>query len=81
VIREAFADRRYAESGELKPRSLPDAVITDPADIGEQLSNIASLDFDTLCFHGDNPAAADMLAALPEAVAAMAWEIGPYPVP
>ncbi|MDP9325891.1 MAG: LamB/YcsF family protein [Candidatus Dormibacteraeota bacterium] len=81
VIREAFADRRYTADGTLVPRSEPGAVISDPSELKDQLSNIAGLEFDTLCFHSDNPAAADLLAALPGVIEELGWEIGPYPIP
>jgi UPF0271 protein len=80
VIREAFADRRYAADGTLVPRSEPDAVITDAAELKGQLSNLSGLEFDTLCVHSDNPAAAELLAALPAVIEELGWEIGPYPV-
>ena len=81
VIREAFADRRYGPDGALLPRSEPGALITDPADLKAQLSSIAGLEFDTLCVHSDNPAAAELVAALPGLLDELGWELAPYPLP
>ena len=67
-IREAFADRRYLQSGQLMPRHLPDAVITDPDSAALQAVSIATHQAvtvdsnhdirvigDSICVHGDNP--------------------------
>jgi UPF0271 protein len=81
VIREAFADRGYSTDGTLVPRAEPGALITDPAELKGQLSNIAGLEFDTLCVHSDNPSAAELLAALPGVIGDLGWEVGPYPIP
>jgi UPF0271 protein len=67
---EAFADRSYNDDGTLRPRGLPDAVITDPEAAARQAVSIARdgevrsasgasvrLAADTVCLHGDNPSA------------------------
>ena len=67
---EAFADRRYNADGTLQSRRLPGAVITDAAAAASQAVRIARdglvdvpgggvlrLCAQTLCLHGDNPAA------------------------
>jgi UPF0271 protein len=72
VAREAYADRRYLESGLLAPRSQPDAVIHNPADVARNALEIAqtgsvatvagqrlSVDVHTICIHGDTPGAAE----------------------
>ena len=73
-IREAFADRRYLESGHLMERSQPEAVIIDPTIAASQAVSIALYNKvainsnqktevigDSICFHGDNPNAAEIL--------------------
>jgi len=66
---EAFADRVYEPDGTLQNRKIPGSVIHDPDRAAEQAIAIASgsviahdgtevpLDAETLCLHGDNPAA------------------------
>ena len=67
---EAFADRAYQEDGSLRPRTMPEAVITDPRAAAVQAVALARdgevrsangasvrLAADTLCVHGDNPSA------------------------
>jgi UPF0271 protein len=72
-LAEAFADRRYRADGTLVPRSEPDAVLTDPEDVAQQVrsfvtdgeviardgSRLAVL-FQTLCVHGDTPGAVSL---------------------
>ncbi len=73
---EAFADRRYTAAGTLTPRSQAGAVLhgaevmaqvkqllitgTVTTDCGQALA----LQADTLCVHGDNPAAINQLTAI-----------------
>ena len=67
VILEAFADRRYAESGKLVPRRQSDSVIVDTHDAAAQAHDIViknairttsntyiPIDAHTLCIHGDH---------------------------
>jgi UPF0271 protein len=62
---EAFADRAYEPDGSLRPRHLAAAVIQDPAEAAEHaLELVNRLAPRTLCVHGDNPAAAAILAAV-----------------
>lgn len=77
VLEEAFADRVYLPTGQLKPRSAADAVITAPGELVIQASNIVKhqrvavapgqyipMKADTLCVHGDNPQAPELLKVL-----------------
>lgn len=79
-IAEAFADRIYESTGDLRSRLLPNAVITDPVTACAQVMDIINYDqvtaFDgtkiglranTICIHGDNPAAIEILSALDRA--------------
>jgi UPF0271 protein len=78
---EAFADRRYEPDGTLQSRKVPGSLITDPAAAAEQAVRIARdgavvaadgsevrLRADTLCLHGDNPAAVANAAAVRQAL-------------
>jgi UPF0271 protein len=77
VLEEAFADRRYLQSGQLAPRSLPGAVIEDPGEVvvqaqriaaGEELATMGGgvlrLRADTLCLHGESSRAAELARLL-----------------
>jgi 5-oxoprolinase (ATP-hydrolysing) subunit A len=73
-FREAFADRAYDIDGKLLSRLQPDALITDPELAFNQVYNIIyrekvavsggtwlKLKADTICVHGDNPNALEIL--------------------
>jgi UPF0271 protein len=76
LLFEAFADRRYKSDGALTPRSQPGSVLdhhsaleqvqqllrsgTVQSDTGESVSIAA----DTLCVHGDNPAAVALVLSI-----------------
>jgi UPF0271 protein len=63
VASEGFPDRAYLPDGQLMPRNLPGAVITEPGAVAENALRLAreGIDVDgrrvpveTLCLHGDN---------------------------
>ncbi|MDA9558325.1 5-oxoprolinase subunit PxpA, partial [Vibrio sp.] len=69
LIMEAFSDRAYLDNGELTPRSLDGAVLSQKEDILNQVLSISKnkevtsltgslipLQADTICVHGDNEA-------------------------
>ncbi len=59
-IAEGFPDRRYRDDGSLVPRSEPDAILHDPAEMAEQVSRLLARGrMATLCIHGDDPRAVD----------------------
>lgn len=77
VAREGYADRAYNRDSTLRSRREPGAVITDPARAAAQALQIAReqtvttpegetipLTADTLCLHGDNPAAVENAKAV-----------------
>jgi UPF0271 protein len=77
VAREAFADRAYNADGSLVSRTLPGAVLESPQDAATQAVRIAlngvimahsgepvALRADTLCIHGDTPAALAIVQAV-----------------
>ncbi|RMG27930.1 MAG: LamB/YcsF family protein [Bacteroidetes bacterium] len=76
-IAEAFADRTYTPQGRLLPRSQPHAVIYEPEQAVKQVLDIAlrqhvlsagglmvPVHAQSICIHGDNPAAVPILQAL-----------------
>jgi len=73
VAREIYADRAYDDTGNLVSRKLPGAVLHDPEEAaarvqamvreGAIISNSGKripVSIDTVCVHGDNPAAVAM---------------------
>ncbi|GJM27732.1 MAG: UPF0271 protein [Cyclobacteriaceae bacterium] len=76
-VPEAFADRKYESDGSLRSRTLPGAVITNPELACEQVMDIindqqvsaydgskTAVNAKTICIHGDNPAALEILRSL-----------------
>ncbi len=74
VAFEGFPDRAYTPQGTLVPRSQPGAVIEDPSQVVQRALQMASegrvkaingdvidLRVQTLCVHGDNPGAVEMV--------------------
>jgi UPF0271 protein len=83
VAEEAFADRSYEPDGQLTPRGIAGAVLSDPAAAAAQAVALATrgeviarggatvtLRADTICVHGDRVDAAAFARALREALAA-----------
>jgi 5-oxoprolinase (ATP-hydrolysing) subunit A len=56
-ITEGFPDRRYRADGRLVPRSEPNAILDDPAEIEAQVVRLVDQGVMTLCIHGDDPRA------------------------
>ena len=54
-IAEGFPERRYQPDGSLVPRSLPNAILSDPAEIDSQVVRLLRAGIATLCIHGDDP--------------------------
>ena len=76
-IAEAFADRRYSDSGELTSRSIPGSVIEDPQAAAQQIlslikqgsvtaitGKVIPLKADTLCVHSDTRGALNHVKAI-----------------
>ena len=78
VAAEAFADRSYEPDGSLTPRHLADAVLSEPgaaspsarsewcatARLRRATARRCRSQVDTICVHGDTPAAAELAAAV-----------------
>lgn len=82
TLEEAFADRRYAKSGQLAPRDLPGAVFEHPQQAAAQARAIAlglpvatvegerlAIRAQTICLHGDLPGAVERAKAVARALA------------
>ena len=77
VVYEAFPDRAYIADGTLASRRLPGAVIADPNEVAQRALKMAKegkvvaidgteidLHAHTLCVHGDNPNAVDLVKTI-----------------
>ena len=76
VVYEAFPDRAYTPEGTLQPRSIKGAVISDPQQVAQRALDMANgfviavdgsrieLEAQTLCVHGDNNAAVDLVKTI-----------------
>jgi len=87
-VREWFADRAYMSDGTLVPRSQPGALVTSTDDVRERTIRatrsgetvcldgaIVTTPFETVCVHSDTPGAAELLAAVRDALTACGVEI------
>ncbi len=81
---EGFPDRAYEPDGSLRSRRLPGAVLHDPAQIADNAVRLArdgiltlggQVAVDTLCLHGDNPAAVAAAQAVRKALAGAGIEV------
>jgi 5-oxoprolinase (ATP-hydrolysing) subunit A len=79
MAREIYADRAYDDSGNLVSRKLPGAVLHDPKEAAVRVQAMVRegaiignsgkripVTIDTVCVHGDNPAAVAMAALVRE---------------
>jgi UPF0271 protein len=91
VVREAFADRGYTPSATLVSRREPGAVLHDPETVAERVLRMVgdgvveavdgssvTLDVDSVCVHGDSPAAVAMARAVREILSANGVEVKPF---
>ena len=88
VAFEAFPDRAYKSNGSLAPRREEGAVIHDHEIVAQRALKMAlegkviatdgaeiDLKADTLCVHGDNPAAVQMVKKIRESLKASGVEV------
>lgn len=91
VFREAFADRAYTPDGTLVSRRLPGAVIADPDAVAARVSRMVTdgtveaidgtvvpIRADSVCVHGDSPAAVALAEAVRARLAADGVAIRPF---
>ena len=94
VASEAFADRAYEATGALRSRSLPGAVIGDPAAAVARVLQMlrqgavtavtgerVALQADTICIHGDTPGAVSLAAAVRDGLEAAGVAVVRFGVP
>lgn len=90
VAREIFADRAYLADGQLAPRSMTGAVLHDPEVIAERTLRMIrsemietidgesiTLKGDTICVHGDTPAAVEIAKSLRNSLISAGFSISP----
>jgi UPF0271 protein len=90
VAREVFPDRAYQSNGQLVPRSLPGAVVSDPETVRARVVKLVTsgtmssiegqeitIQADTLCIHGDTPGAWKLARAIRETLAGSDVEVVP----
>lgn len=90
VVYEAFPDRAYTPEGTLVSRRQPGAVIKDPVQVAERALLMAregkviasdgtaiELEAQTLCVHGDNPAAVQLVKSIREKLESEGIEVKP----
>jgi 5-oxoprolinase (ATP-hydrolysing) subunit A len=76
LITEGFVDRRYRPDGSLVPRDQPDAFVHDPTEaLRQALDLIHQRGIQTLCVHGDNPQALELVRALREGLTKAGFEL------
>jgi len=91
VICEAFADRAYNADGSLVDRRLPGALIHDPETIATRMARLVAegritaidgtdiaLDAQSICVHGDTPAAVAIARTLRETLMARGIALKPF---
>ena len=88
TIQEAFADRTYQPNGQLTPRHLDHAIISDPIKATNQVltmvfdqevlannGQMIEVTADTICIHGDHPEAVEIVKHLYNTLQAYQIEI------
>lgn len=91
VVCEAFADRAYNADGSLVSRRLPGSVIHDPQAVAGRMLRLVTegriaaidgteiaLEAQSVCIHGDTPAAVAIARTLREALTAEGVELRPF---
>ena len=91
LAREVYADRTYDAAGNLTPRKIAGAVIDDPAIALRRVQEMVEsgsiptaggarlrVPIDTICVHGDNPAAVAMARAIRGGLEAAGVTLRPF---
>jgi UPF0271 protein len=91
VVAEAFADRAYTPSGALVSRRDPGALLHDPEEVARRMLRLATdgvieaadgselrLEAQSICVHGDSPAAVAMARSIRDRLAAAGVVIAPF---
>ncbi|TME92862.1 MAG: LamB/YcsF family protein, partial [Chloroflexi bacterium] len=77
VYREGFADRTLMPDGSLAPRGQAGALLSPQAATAQALALAGSGRYDTICIHGDTPAASAVAASVRAALKGAGIETGP----
>lgn len=75
VIAEGFADRGYAATGSLVPRSNPYSLLTEPDEIASQVLKLAP-EVDSICIHGDTPSCVEIAELVYRTLEDAGFEVG-----
>lgn len=91
VVAEAFADRAYTPTGALVSRREPGAVLHDPDQVAARMLRLATegiieaadgstlrLEAQSICVHGDSPAAVEMAARIRERLLAEGVQVASF---
>lgn len=91
VATEVFVDRAYLGDGRLAPRSIPGAVVSEPAEAARRAVGLALdrrvptveggsilLEGASMCVHGDTPGALAIAEAVVSALGAAGVEVAPF---
>lgn len=91
VATEVFADRAYLDDGRLAPRSMPEAVVTEPSEAARRAVLLAidrraptigggsiALDGTSICVHGDTPGALAVADAVRSALGEAGVAVAPF---
>jgi UPF0271 protein len=89
-VAEGFADRGYTAEGALVPRTLPGALIDDPALVAERAVRMATagvveavdgtallMPVESICLHGDTPGAVHLARTVRSALEAAGLTVAP----
>lgn len=91
TVREAFADRGYDTSGQLLPRDVESAIVTDPAQVAERAvrmavkgevvtgdGSVVLVTAESICVHGDTPGAVEIARSVRTALEGAGVELAPF---
>ena len=91
TVTEAFADRGYTAQATLVPRSQPNALLHDAAEVAQRMVHMlvtgrlqsvdgteVAVSARSICVHGDSPGAVAMAVAVRKAMAEAGVEIRPF---
>ncbi|SDT22480.1 UPF0271 protein [Friedmanniella luteola] len=81
-VPEYFLDRAYTDDGRLVDRRLPGAVLHDPDEAAERAVAVAQEGrLESLCTHGDSPAAVAMAATVRAALTSAGVQLAAFVAP
>jgi UPF0271 protein len=91
MVHEVFADRAYEDDGSLVSRRKPGAVLHDAREIADRVvrmvqdgavvsvtGKVIKMRTDTVCIHGDTPAAVDIARGVRQALNGAGIKVAPF---